>query len=277
MSEKLDIDLVFSDIDGTLLDEGQQKVSELNKEAISAVKKEGKTFILATGRGYAWTMNVALQLNPSYLICSNGGLIYSLLENKVLGSCPIDSDFCQRLLRKLYLRTDVFAFLHCVNEDGELKNFYIGKPNKEFYKLHISLKYFVPLPDPKILKSWQVVRISLFGPGHTLDVFYTFLELSKKISIYFDPNKTFMEINDINASKGIAASFLMQLLKTDPGKAMAFGNGTNDISLFWVVKYGIAVANAVPQLKKLAFAITESCADSGVGRALHKWILPKKD
>lgn len=38
---------------------------------------------------------------------------------------------------------------------------------------------------------------------------------------------------------------------------MVFGNGENDYSLFKIFKYSIAVANAISELKKIAFDCTE--------------------
>jgi hydroxymethylpyrimidine pyrophosphatase-like HAD family hydrolase len=48
----------------------------------------------------------------------------------------------------------------------------------------------------------------------------------------------------------------------------AFGDGENDVEMFEVVSYGIAVANAKPMLKDAARFITEANSENGVGKAL---------
>ena len=48
----------------------------------------------------------------------------------------------------------------------------------------------------------------------------------------------------------------------------AFGDGENDLEMFQVVNYGIAVANAKPMLKDAARFITDGNSENGVGKAL---------
>ena len=57
------------------------------------------------------------------------------------------------------------------------------------------------------------------------------------------------------------------LLNTNQTKK-AFGDGENDVEMFQVVNYGIAVANAKPMLKDAARFVTEANSENGVGKAL---------
>ena len=51
---------------------------------------------------------------------------------------------------------------------------------------------------------------------------------------------------------------------------IAFGDGKNDISMLKSVKTGIAMGNAVDELKEIATFVTENVLDDGIFKALDK-------
>ena len=65
-------------------------------------------------------------------------------------------------------------------------------------------------------------------------------------------------------------SLLYQKLGIDYENTYAFGDGVNDIEMFQLVKHGIAMGNAVQELKNIASDITKSVDDDGVAAAFVK-------
>lgn len=58
---------------------------------------------------------------------------------------------------------------------------------------------------------------------------------------------------------------------------MAFGNVQNDIPMIKAVKYGIAMGNAIDELKNVAYDVTLDCDHDGIAEAIYKYIPELKD
>ena len=77
-----------------------------------------------------------------------------------------------------------------------------------------------------------------------------------------------LEVLPFGSSKGDGVLKLLNHIGVSPENTAAFGDGENDIEMFQSVRYGIAVDNAKPLLKKAARYLTDSNADLGVAKAL---------
>ena len=67
-----------------------------------------------------------------------------------------------------------------------------------------------------------------------------------------------LEINSASATKGGGLEKLAKYLGMDLSQTMAFGDGSNDLSMVKAAGIGIAMANAMEVLKKEANYITRS-------------------
>ena len=79
-----------------------------------------------------------------------------------------------------------------------------------------------------------------------------------------------MEINHENAHKGAALLALTSHLGLDRSQVMAFGDGLNDISMIREAGIGVAMENAVEEVKAVADLITGSCEESGVADVIEQ-------
>jgi hydroxymethylpyrimidine pyrophosphatase-like HAD family hydrolase len=103
-----------------------------------------------------------------------------------------------------------------------------------------------------------------------------YLEQFKSISVSnIDYLEDFcvIDINNKDVSKGNAAAFLVDYLDIDISDVMAFGDGVNDRSLFETINKGIAVGNAVEQLKTLSKEVALTCHDNGIYKYIEEHIL----
>ena len=69
---------------------------------------------------------------------------------------------------------------------------------------------------------------------------------------------------------------ILKKVKCKLEDVIAFGDGYNDISLLEKVGYGIAIGNAVSEVKKIAFDVTLDNNNKGVEKYLIKHFLGKK-
>lgn len=84
------------------------------------------------------------------------------------------------------------------------------------------------------------------------------------------PNPFGIDIMPENITKAEAIKVLTKELNINVSKTIAFGDGMNDIEMFDVVGYKVAMGNAVQELKAMADMITDTNNESGVAVALNK-------
>ncbi len=77
-----------------------------------------------------------------------------------------------------------------------------------------------------------------------------------------------IEINNINAQKGIAVERYANMLNTPMSDVMAIGDNNNDVSMLELAGVSYAMGNASPEVKQLARYITDTNVNDGVGKAI---------
>lgn len=269
-NDRIAVDIVFCDLDHTLVDLGAQTVSTYNRKAIKQLQDEGKTFVVATGRSLERSINIAHSVNAHYGVLSNGGIIYSFLDNRVLHVAAFTQKDVQPFLQQA-LPTTLFVTIYTIDQDQNFTSFYWGKPNKHFFEQKVDLKHFRSVNSLEDVKGCTIFRINIYGDPNLLSEIASHLD--KKVFTILLNYTTVLELTAREVSKGSAATFILKHFHFDKNRAVAFGDGLNDIAMFHSVKYGIAVANANPKLIAIAYAVTESFDQSGVGKALYKWFL----
>ena len=89
--------LIATDVDGTLLDDGEQ-ISARTRSAIHAAVDGGTTFMLATGRPPRWIPPVvqALGLAP-IAVCANGAVVYDAATDRIVSAHTLTPDLLAQL------------------------------------------------------------------------------------------------------------------------------------------------------------------------------------
>ncbi len=79
-----------------------------------------------------------------------------------------------------------------------------------------------------------------------------------------------LEINAKDANKGSALKALAEDLGVPIAQTMAFGDGTNDLSMLKMAGCGIAMQNAVDIVRRSADLVTGSCDEDGVAQGIRE-------
>lgn len=82
-----------------------------------------------------------------------------------------------------------------------------------------------------------------------------------------------IEVNAEGVNKGTALLRLGKILGIERGEIMAFGDGANDKKMLEVVGVGVAMDNAVSEVKEIADYITVSNDEDGVAGFIEKYVL----
>jgi hypothetical protein len=256
-----DVKIVFIDIDGTLRD-SKGKISEDTMKSITKLKNEGIQIVLTTGRALKYTINVAkLFEGGDYLITSNGAEIYNYKSKNLIFSSPIDKESINYIKDKL--------FEYNLNYIANTENFrYTDKTDAEpgMRKCPFITDIGEPINqvvvqgyDPDIMNKFE----------QDLNT-YQKLVISNRTVIPVEGKYHFFDITNKDVSKGEAIKKLCDYLHISLDKTMCIGDSNNDIDMFNVCKYKVAVANAEEKLKSMANVLTPSNDEEGVKIVLDK-------
>jgi hypothetical protein len=83
--------------------------------------------------------------------------------------------------------------------------------------------------------------------------------------------RTFLEVTDVNASKGHGLKFVMEYCSLKKEEILAFGDEENDLPMFNVCGFSLAPANAKESVKAAAGFVIGSNAEDGVAAFLEEF------
>ena len=81
---------------------------------------------------------------------------------------------------------------------------------------------------------------------------------------------TNIEITSMGLGKGCALKWLANHLGVDITRTMAFGDNTNDMQCLEAAHVGVAMGNAVDELKAMADDFAPACAEDGLAKFLEE-------
>ena len=247
------IRIVFVDLDGTLRD-SNGLISDKSKEIINKLKEIDVYVVFTTGRCIPYTVNLAKEVSPSeYLITSNGSEIYNYINDELIYKKVLSKEdifYLNELIEKYNLRfvanTLRVRYSNREGKDRILVN-NILDINDEITQVVLSSQ------DYLLMKQ---VKEEINGKD-TIKISNDSISTSDNKNLFYDITK-----NDV--SKGNAIKKLCEYLNINLDDTMAIGNSINDIEMFDVCKYNVAVENADDDLKSKANIITKSNDEDGV-------------
>ena len=74
----------------------------------------------------------------------------------------------------------------------------------------------------------------------------------------------FIDVMPAHGGKEQGVAKMLECLGIKPEQAIAFGDGGNDIGMLEYVGHGVAMGNAVDELKAIAQSVTEDCDEGGI-------------
>lgn len=248
--------ILASDLDGTLFN-NKAEVSPENWAAIEKMQKMGVQFVPASGRSFA-EMPVELRESPliRYYICSDGSAVYDKHTGKSY-DLAFDRDVGRQVLDKFY-SYDVCMMLHADN----LSYVEESTHNAEHYKSYHMNKYWVyfALFFEKPVSNLKELAYSL--PAiQSFCVFFKNMEELQECKAFFEKDDRLLvaqsdpynlEVFASHAGKGNALWLLADVLGVPREATIGVGDSTNDMTLVQSAGLGLAMENAVPELKDVA-------------------------
>lgn len=258
------IDLIALDLDGTLL-APDESVSLANRAAIARALGAGIRVVLVTGRGVDTPIRVSQELGLNLpVICCHGALTKDFGANKTLVHIPVPLSYAKPIIE--YAEANGHSIAVYAEE--------------KFWRLPSATIHMQDMVGP----HWRVTPTLLNVLTRGAPTFVRFLgqaavdammakfgdlPLSFRLETWFD----FVEVAVLNrnASKKNALELLCKDLTIPPQRVLAIGDSRNDVPMLQWAGIGVAMANALPEVREAVPYVTDSNEHDGVARAIERF------
>ena len=270
--------IVFIDIDGTLVNDEKQITKE-HIETIKKLKTKGIEVVLASGRPYHSIekySNIAGAM--PYIIGSNGGVVVNYKEDKLLYNANIDKPLALEILKFVKANNLFTAITLSGNLVLENEMYSLTKENRDELIVVNSLEEYLKNTNESIIKfsimsdnkeDLQIAREKLINKFNiTITNVDTFVIPNKYRKA--GKNPYVMDVMKEYVNKGEAIKKLCKYLNLNTQEAIIFGDGLNDIEMFELDAYKVAMKNAKDKIKEMADFVTISNNEAGVAYKLNK-------
>lgn len=251
---------LFFDIDGTLVSFKTHEIPPSTILALTQAKANGSRVYIATGRPPIIITNLgAIEHLTDGYITTNGAL------------CFVGEEFvsCQPIAKE-----DVIT---CV-EDSREKGYSLivvgrkkvsvldpkGDVDRIFRQMLAVKNLDKASPLEEVLQE-DILQLTPFFPSDYEPQLMA--RMPQCVSGRWHPEFTDITANGADKGKGILA--MARHEGFDPSRTIAFGDGGNDTSMILQAGIGVAMGNAIDELKQQADYVTTSVDDDGILNALR--------
>lgn len=268
-----EIKLIAFDLDGTLLD-SQRGLSERNAAALQRAVEHGVQIVVASGRYYA-SIPQELRENPNirYYICINGAVVFDMEQGIALHREELPLAVGQAMYDALEARDAVYD---CYQDDtawmdethyAQIDAYAHDPGMRELMLRRNPVKQFRQVLIERGRPLQKIMAFFKDGPTRdraVAELAPQFPELSMTVSLDYN-----IEINSAAAHKGSALKALVERLGLGAENVMAFGDGTNDITMIEYAGTGVVMENGAPECKAIADQIAPHHNEDGVAQVLE--------
>lgn len=267
--------LIAINVDGTLL-QSNGRLNKSTKEAIEYVHQKGIHVALVTNRSFYSAKKVAKSIKINPMIIAHQGAFVAETIDKPLLVKRISEELTLEVVQLLEKTTCQIQLLH---EKASLAN-RINTPE------NLLSRAVMTLNDPHIFSQNYVEVLSeelQERPFTPTKVDIIFPKKNDLPEMYQLLQKLFLEIEVIRQSedrltlvpKGVSKwnglLYLAAYLRIKRNEIVAIGDDVDDVDMIAGAGLGVAMGNAVPEVKAAAKWITRSNDDNGVGYMLKEF------
>ena len=252
--------VIFFDIDDTLSRNGI--IAAHNQATLEALAKTDIKLVISTGRSKAILPADILALLEAdvldAIICMNGQ--YSFDNKGLISHYPLSAEQADKIVQlcqasRLIHKFDSATHIAWSGENERLRDFNAKTPNS--------------IVDPLYYQSNPVYQCSVF--------FNNQFDKMQEIDFAQDDLKLVhwhhigADILPIEASKARGIKDVCQYYGVDANECMAFGDGMNDLEMFDLVGYAVAMGDAKQELIARADFVTGTIEERGIQSVLEQF------
>lgn len=268
---EVDVRLVITDMDGTLLD-GDGSVPEGFWPLLERIRESGATFVPASGRQYQTLFDeFSEQGGVTSFIAENGTMV--VLDGEIVSTTTLDrerADDAVRAVRGAMPERNLGAVLCGV------QSAYIERTDDAF--LAEARKYYHRFETVKDLTAVEddVLKVAVYdfddAEATAPEVFAGFEDdLQVVIS-----GQHWIDLMPKDAGKGLGVRALQQAAGASPAQTVVFGDYLNDLQMYEHSELSFAMENAHEDIKDAAAYLAPSNTEHGVVQVLER-LLGERD
>ena len=267
----MNYDLIAIDIDGTLITQGL-KIANPVFEAVQRVVKVGKKIVLCTGRPFPgakpYMEELGLINEGDFMITYHGALVQRTDTLEEIIHYQLNQE---DLLQWQTLATDLNSNFQAVRNDGV----YTHSKNLDQFSLVEPFVNNIPLRIRTMSEMKQEMAYSKFLITDEFEVIqnledHTSMKMRQNYTVFRSTPNT-IEVLNKKASKGQSLKELAHQLNIPKERVMAIGDSGNDIDMVEYAGLGVAMGNAIPEVKDVADVVTTTNEENGVAKAINRY------
>lgn len=279
----MNIDLLAFDLDGTTLN-SKKEISAENKSAFREAYASGILLVPCTGRSIAHLSDALVSLLNElgfaafpYIITDNGAQAYALPERELLLTRNMSE---QTALAVLEESRKYRAVTYCsfgpegaTDSRGVIWENGIGQEMINGY----AEKWYVPVVDLEGLIHWNCgalkISMNFYDGGEFREAFEKFSSWPELQTASGDVKS--IEVMTKGIHKGETLRFVSRRAGVPMERIMAIGDNYNDMEMIGSAGWGVAMGNAVPELKEKAAWVTAANDEDGLALAVRKMLFER--
>lgn len=282
----MSIRIILLDIDGTLTN-SQKVITPKTKEALLRAQSNGITLALSSGRPEQgltrWARELKMFQNNGLFICFNGGKVINCRTGEVLYNHPIPPEDARAVLKHLK-KFDVvpmvthgeYAYVTNVfNHDIPMPDdFALGNPfNVLEYEAHGNNYMLCEKRDLAECADFPVNKVLTYAAPAYLQAHHAEMAapFADRLNAMFTADFYF-EFTAKGVDKAHAIASALTPLGYKREEMIAFGDAQNDSTMLRYVGTGVAMGNAMPEVKAIADYVTATNDEDGIAKALYRFL-----
>ncbi|HLR60033.1 MAG TPA: Cof-type HAD-IIB family hydrolase [Pseudogracilibacillus sp.] len=240
---KEEIKLIAIDMDGTLLNTNNQ-VSSYTKKAITRAQNEGIKIVLSTGRPLSFCYDYHSELGlTTDLVTANGAQIWTS-DKQLLTERTFESKFAEELWQY-----------------GDMNDYYMWMvATQEMFR---NSSRPINFHEHK----WIKLGFGRLNKEQKDSVFVKMLEYPE-LEVT-SSSRSNIEVNDRHVNKASGLKVICDRLGITFDNMIAIGDSLNDKSMLEAAQIGVAMGNAIPEIKEVSNVITDTNDADGVAKIIN--------
>lgn len=267
--------VIALDLDGTLLD-NQKRILPESLEVLQQARQQGVKVLIVTGRHHVAIRPFyqALELDTP-AICCNGTYLYDYLGKKVIESDPLTTDAASQIIQRL-ADTNIHRLMYV--DDAMLYD------NQETIARTLQWSNTLPVDlRPNLLQVddfnqamhdyKSIWKFALTTPDRNeLHEFTQSIEKDLGLECEWSWEDQ-VDIAQSGNSKGKRLKRWVESQGLSMQDVLAFGDNFNDLSMLTTAGLGVAMGNAVDEIKQQATLVTRDNTQPGIAEVIRKYVL----
>jgi len=273
--------LLALDLDGTLLTD-DKRISSRAITAIRAAIDAGVIVVFCTGRRYRTVIPIVTEMRRPILVAyNNGAAVRECPSHRLMQKTLFPSEHFASIV-ELLASFDLSPVLHVDSFDDGVDLYCSKSDTNRFHRQYVSrnFEFLREFDDLRFAPSDRIIQFIIMDQLAILSSVQKALSDGRNgwgLNVHIVRNLTIpasaLEILNSQASKWHAIAEIADDIGISDDEIVAMGDDISDLGMIENAGVGIAVENALPEVKDAADEIVPSNNSDGVAIAIERYFL----